>query len=331
MHTPFFWYRPFGWQAALLWPLSLAYRCGRRLHVLLGKARSVPRPVICVGNLVAGGAGKTPTVLALAALLADVRPHLVTRGFGGSHISNSAAPHRVTAKDTAAEVGDEALLLAEVAPAWVARDRRLGLGCAFAAGAGLVLLDDGLQSVRFRARVNLLVVDGASGFGNGAALPAGPLRELPAAARGRVDALVMIGADAHASAALFPGVPVFRADPRYDLAALDKGARYLAFAGLARPEKFFAAAQAQGLALAEAHPFADHHPYTPEERSWLLAEAREAKAQLLTTAKDAMRWPVLQRMALSILPLQLCFADPAALRAFLESRCGEAFAGAFDA
>ncbi len=330
MRTPAFWYRSIGWQAVLpmllLWPLSLFYRCGRMLHVKLVKLRYLPWPVICVGNLVAGGAGKTPTVLALAELLADTKPHVVTRGFGGTH----NAPRRVTEDDTAISSGDEALLLAEVAPTWVARDRALGIGCAIAAGARLVLLDDGLQSVNFRARVNLLVVDGASGFGNGAILPSGPLRERPADVRARIDALIMIGDDAHKIAARFPDKPIFRADPEYDLSALDRTGHYLAFAGLARPEKFFTAARAQGLQIIETRAFADHYPYTPEDRAALLAAAKSVNAQLLTTAKDAMRWPVLQRMALNILPLQLRFTDPAGLRDFLKTRCGEAFSDSFN-
>ena len=318
MKAPRFWYRPFGIGAALLSPLSLIYLLGRALHVALARPQVFKNNVICVGNLVAGGAGKTPTVLALAALLKrhGIAPQIVTRGFGGT----VTAPHCVQSNDSYTTVGDEALLLAQAAPTWVAMKRVLGIGCTLAAGAQAVLLDDGLQSVRLRAGTNLLVIDGPSGFGNGLPLPAGPLRETVGALRGRIDAVILIGEDMQHCATLFPDVSVFRATPAYDLSAIDTAAPYLAFAGLARPEKVFAAAQALGLTLLAVQDFADHHPYSIAERQALRDRAQKLGAHLLTTAKDAMRWPVDDRAALTILPLQLRFTDEAALVSWLKAR-----------
>ena len=318
MKPPRFWYRPFGWHAALLWPLSLGYALGRALHVSMTRPVRFKPNVICVGNLVAGGAGKTPTVLALADLLRrhGVASQIVTRGFGGA----VAAPRRVQPGDDTAAVGDEALLLADVAPAWVAPDRGLGIGCALAAGAAVVLLDDGLQSPGIRAGTNLLVIDGASGLGNGALLPAGPLRESIAAVRARIDGIILIGGDETNCLRHFPDRPVFRADPHYDLSRLDRTAAYVAFAGLARPEKFFKAALAQGLTLVGLREFADHHPYSAADRAALQDQAHGLGARLLTTAKDAVRWPDEERVGLAVLPLRLRFADEAALAAFLKGR-----------
>lgn len=316
MKTPVFWYRPSGFVSTLLAPLSLLYMAGRIVDVLLSRPQPFGANVIVVGNAVAGGAGKTPTTLALAKILRDrqVAAQIVTRGYGGSE----AGPRRLKSDDTAALVGDEALLLANAAPVWVACNRALGIGCALSAGADAVLLDDGLQNPKIMAGTNILVIDGESGLGNGQMLPAGPLREPFVAIRDRIAAVVLIGEDRQNIARLLDGVPVFHAALSVDATGL-RG-RYAAFTGLARPAKFFASARGANLDVVATRDFPDHHLYSVAERASLRDWARAHNARLLTTAKDAVRWPVEERGELAVLPLTLTFTDEDAVANFLMKR-----------
>jgi len=317
MNPPSFWYRPSGFVSTLLAPLSLFYMLGRIVDVM----RSVPQPfgneVIVIGNAVAGGAGKTPTTLALVKLLRakNVKVQVVTRGYRGTE----SGPRRIKPGDTAEQVGDEALLLADATSAWVSKNRALGIGCALSAGAEAVLLDDGLQNTKILAGTNILVIDGESGVGNGQMLPAGPLREPLTAILDRVAAVVMIGEDKHNIARLLGSTPMFTAKLSVDPNGLT-GQKYVAFSGLARPDKFFASAIGAGLDVAETRAFPDHHMYTPAERDALRQWALTHKAKLLTTAKDAVRYPPALRGDLAVLPLIMTFDDEAAVTDFLLKR-----------
>lgn len=312
--TPRHWYQPRGLRSALLTPVSWLYGAGRWLDVALHRPKPFDVPVWCVGNAVAGGAGKTPTTLALLTRLQGVNVHIVTRGYKGSE----RGPLRVDPiNHTAAQVGDEPLLLANAAPTWVARDRVAGINAAIGAGAQLVLLDDGLQNVRINAARNILVVDALTGFGNGHLLPAGPLREPLRAIAKRVHAVVVIG-DGQPDLSVFAAVPQFRANVRPDAAGLDISARYVAFGGIARPEKFFATARAAGLQVVDTVNYPDHYTYTLDDWHRLLRRARAADAFLLTTAKDAARLSPNQRAQVRTLPITLQFTDEAALVSLLK-------------
>ena len=276
-----------------------------------------PVPVLCVGNATVGGAGKTTVALDLAARLrdADCVPHVLLRGYGGA----ARGVRRVAPDDPAALVGDEALLLAAVAPTWVGADRAAAARAACAAGAGVLVMDDGLQNPGLHKDVSLLVIDGGFGFGNGRVLPAGPLREPAAAAAARCTAAVLIGQDLHAaSAALPPALPVLRArlEPGPEAADL-RGRRVFAFAGIARPEKFFASLQEVGAVLVGSESFPDHHTFAPRALSRLLARAARLGAMPVTTAKDAVRLPPEVRGAVHVLGVRLAWEDPGAIAALL--------------
>lgn len=311
--TPSYWFKPAGVASALLSPLSYLYRTARALDVLLHRPKTFDVPVWCIGNAVAGGAGKTPTTLAMLALLDNKNAHVVTRGYRG----RLAGPIRVDpATHTADDVGDEPLLLAAIAPTWVARDRAAGIKAAIAAGATQVLLDDGLQNTRICAARNILVVDAATGFGNGCLLPAGPLREPLKAIAKRIDAVIVIG-DGSPDLSPIGDKPIFKASVKADGSALDISAKYLAFSGIARPEKFFATARNLGLQLPQTISYPDHHRYTLADWHHLLRQARDCHAHLLTTTKDAARLAPTQRAQVRQLPITLKFEDEAALRAML--------------
>jgi tetraacyldisaccharide 4'-kinase len=272
-------------------------------------------PVICVGNLVAGGSGKTPVVLSLAGMLPGA--HAVTRGYGGS----LAGPVRVTEAHTAREVGDEALLLAARLPTWVARDRAAGIRAAVAESATEILLDDGFQNPTVEKDLSLVVVDAGYGFGNRRVIPAGPLRERIAPGLARADAIVVIGgSDPHGpdrEALALAGRPILRADLAPVAAERFAGKTVVAFAGIGRPEKFFATLRGLGAGLAAAHEFPDHHPYRVTEVAALSEEAARLNAILVTTSKDWARLDDRARAGVQVLEVEIAWRDPAALAALL--------------
>ena len=263
----------------------------------------VPAPVVCVGNLVAGGAGKTPVAIAVAErlLAAGKRAQFVTRGYGGS----ARGPLQVKSHHTAAAVGDEALLLAAVAPTFIADDRYAGARMAVAMGANAVVFDDGFQNPTIAKDVSLLVVDTGYGFGNGRTLPAGPLREPASFGLARASALVLLGDGDFPGPT--PAIPALRArlTPTDESAAKLRGQRVIAFAGIGRPRKFFDTLRALGCTLLAEHAFADHHPFASSEIQTLLSEARTADALLVTTRKDFVRIALQQRAGIEVLDVKI--------------------------
>ena len=320
MRPPAFWAAERGGAAAAaLAPFSWLYGAAAQARAGLVRPVRAALPVLCVGNFTAGGAGKTPTVLALAALLTEdgIRPHILTRGYGGSE----RGPLRVDpARHEAQAVGDEALLLARAAPTWLARDRPAGAAAAAAAGAGLVLMDDGMQNPSLAKDLCLAVVDGGAGFGNGRVLPAGPLREPLTRGMRRAHALVLVGQDQRgALAALGPlGVPVIEATlvPGDEIHAL-KERPVVAFAGIGRPEKFFETLAEGGCRVIARHVFADHHRYKRGEIEAIIRHAKERDAVPVTTEKDYVRLPPEARALVRTLGVTLAWRDPAEPRALL--------------
>jgi tetraacyldisaccharide 4'-kinase len=299
MRPPAFWSAA-GWRSHLLLPAAAVtgWVTARRV-ARPGWQASVP--VLCCGNAGVGGAGKTTLALDLLWRLQQRggRPHALLRGYGG----RERGPLLVRpGLHGARRVGDEALLLAEVAPTWVSADRAAGAWAAAAEGADAIVMDDGLQNPGLAKDCSLLVIDGGYGFGNGRLLPAGPLREPVAAAAARCWGAVLVP----------------------DLRGLDFGRDYLAFAGIGRPEKFFAGLRAAGVTLARTHAFADHHPYTPAELAALTRDANRAGAKLLTTPKDMARLAPGQRAGIAGAGVSLAWEDEAALNALLDALPGQA-------
>ncbi len=314
--APAFWRRD-GLVPGLLSPLSVLTR--------IMTARRVDRPgfrasvpVICCGNVTVGGAGKTTLAIDLAQrLVARGRSvHVLLRGYGGS----ARGVRRVGAGDTADLVGDEALLAAAVAPTWTGADRGATARAAIAAGADVLLMDDGLQNPSLRKDLSLLVIDGATGFGNARLLPAGPLREDVAAAASRCQAAVLIGDDATGALRRLPAtLPVLRARLVQDAAIADlRGRRVLAFAGIAHPAKFFAPLAEAGADLVATVPFPDHHKFTRPEIERLLARSAASGAIAVTTPKDAVRLPPDLRARVTVIGVGLAWDDPGALDALLD-------------
>ena len=303
---------------ALLSPLAAITRRYTARRVARPGWRA-PVPVICCGNVTVGGAGKTTLALDIAARLTarGVPVHILLRGYGGS----SRGVRRVHPNDPASLVGDEALLLAAIAPTWIGADRAASARAALAAGAQALVMDDGLQNPTLQKTLSLLTIDGAFGFGNGRVLPAGPLREPVTAGAARCQAAILIGPDLTGAERLLPlGLPVLRADlvPGPEI-RLHTGKSVLAFAGIASPNKFFNGLEQAGVGLAERFAFPDHHPFTERELQRIIAQAQKLRIRPVTTPKDATRLPAKLRAEFDVIGVTLQWQDPAEIEALISA------------
>lgn len=293
MRAPAFWWRRAGAIAAILSPAARLYAAAaeRRLR---RPGTTVGIPIICIGDLTVGGAGKTPTALAAARLLQQIgcKPFFLTRGYRGRLSGPLLVEPRI---HRAGDVGDEPLLLSRCAPTVVARDRVAGARLARERGAEAVVMDDGFQNPALAKDCAVLVVDAAWGVGNGRVLPAGPLRAPLEAQVARAQAVVAIGGGEGAKplleAAARRGIPIFRAGiaPAPESLAAIGRRPVLAFAGIGHPEKFYATLAAAGVDLRLRRSFPDHHVYSAKDAAALLHDAEARGLGLVTTEKDFVR------------------------------------------
>jgi tetraacyldisaccharide 4'-kinase len=332
MREPPFWWREAGRGARLLAPLGATYGAiAARRMTRSGQHANVP--VVCIGNPTVGGAGKTPAALAIARMLqaAGECPVFLSRGYGGA----LAGPVRVDpTHHRATDVGDEPLLLARVAPVVVARNRVRGARVALAAGASVIVMDDGFQNPSLAKDFSILVIDGRRGIGNGRIVPAGPLRAPLPVQLERAHALIAVGpplAPEIVAEAKARALPMFQArlEPDRSFVAALGGGRALAFAGIGDPEKFFATLRESGVAIAAARSFADHHRYSRAEAQALCEHADREGLVLVTTEKDIVRMQgdtASAELAVRChaLPVSMTFADDAGLRALLVARVAAA-------
>jgi tetraacyldisaccharide 4'-kinase len=324
MKAPAFWNAPPGLLARLLSPLGWLY--GRITAARMARAGArLDVPVICIGNFTAGGAGKTPTALWIVAwaLRQGLRPVVLSRGYGGK----LSGPLVVDpARHGAGDCGDEPLLLARTAPVVIGADRLAGTRLAATLG-DVIVMDDGMQNPAVAKDAVIAVADGGAGLGNGFCLPAGPLRAPLARQLPHVSAMLVIGEGAAgetvADSARRAGKPVIRGMLAPDPGTIARlaGRPLLAFAGIGRPEKFFETLRRAGLDVRTTRSFADHHAFTLAEARVLAADAATAGLTLVTTEKDAVRWPA-SAGPLETLPVSLAMQpdDEAALQALLSAR-----------
>ena len=329
MHEPAFWHRPSSGISLLLSPLAAIYGAvaARRMQ---RKGFDAGIPVFCVGNYHVGGAGKTPTVLALVKLLRDLgeTPVVLSRGYGG----RLRGPVMVEPdRHLATDVGDEPLMLARTVPVAVACERLDGLALAKSQGATVIVMDDGFQNPTIAKDASLIVIDARRGLGNARVLPAGPLRAPLPPQIDRTDALIVVGegsaADAVAATVAARDKPVLTAQIKADDAALAslRGQRVLAFAGIGDPDRFFRTLSGNGVEVVNQRAFADHHPFMRGEIVSLVAAAKRDALIPVTTEKDLARLHVggeLPAWAQGIVafPVKLEFDSALKLRRFVSDR-----------
>ncbi|MBN2675816.1 MAG: tetraacyldisaccharide 4'-kinase [Alphaproteobacteria bacterium] len=293
-------FAPFGW----------LYFLGTKVRWILTRSQSVSVPVICVGNITVGGTGKTPLVLALAAFFKKEgkTPHVLSRGYGGN-LTNKRVDIK---KHTAKEVGDEPRMLAEYLPVWIGKNRKKTAEMAIKAGADILIMDDGFQNNTLKKDFSIVVFDGKKGIGNGLGLPGGVLREPLRSGLKRADAIVIVGKDKtrlKKKIAQYTKVtPIFFADFE-PLKLPDLRKKYLAFAGIGRPQKFFDTLKTLSVHVIETFSFPDHYVYRETDIKRLLKEAEAQNATLITTEKDETKVPELYRKKITTLKIKMVFQE----------------------
>jgi tetraacyldisaccharide 4'-kinase len=301
---------------AALTPVSWIYGATVRWKAKRARPYRATATVICIGNLTAGGSGKTPIAIAVARALIERRSRVfvLTRGYGGKMHGPAVVD---PAHDTFEETGDEALLLAGAAPVIVSRDRAAGARLADDKRSDVIVMDDGHQNFALAKDLSVVVIDAETAFGNGHILPAGPLRETVQDGLARADAVILVG-DGDPDIKGFAG-PVLRAR----LVPVDApgvaGQPVLAFAGIGRPEKFFATLRSLGANIVEERAYEDHDAYTAAEFARLRARAQALNASLVTTEKDFVRLTPAEREDVRFIPVRAAFEDAKALHALLDS------------
>jgi len=324
--APLFWNHRDGPGSAplartLLTPVSWLYQTGSVVRSALSQAYRTTAPVICVGNVTLGGAGKTPVAIAILKRLREkgYNVHALSRGYGGRKSGPLLVdPETHTYKD----VGDEPLLLARAAPTWVSKSKAAGVRAAAKAGANVIVLDDGFQNPTVHKDLSLVLIDAAAGLGNGHVFPAGPLRESARSAMRRADAVILVsaGPDHDRRGAwrnyLKPDAPVLEADIVPE--GPGPAGSVFAFAGIARPQKFFDSLMRWGAEIKATASFPDHHPYSKSDLTMLRETARRHNALLLTTEKDLVRLPPDLRKLVHAWPVAAKFKDESALDDLLE-------------
>ena len=337
---PFFWYfssPSLGFKIALfifypfLWALSFLYKMGADLRGFFYTPRAIKIPVICVGNLSLGGAGKTPTCLALYDTLVSMthvrkKIHFLTRGYKGS----MKGPCRVDLlTHLSSDVGDEAIILAQKGPTWVSRNRYEGGLKAEQEGADLLIMDDGFQNKDLIKKCSFVIVDGSLGFGNQQIFPLGPLREELESGLKRADGVIVVGEDLYGVQECVkryhPALPLFKAricvDEKASVAL--KGKKLVAFSGIAAPQKFKKTLEAiEGISCA-FFPFPDHYAYSSSDLDFLQEQAQKKGAQLVTTEKDFVRLPSFFQKQVYVVKIALVFEDAEKIKGFLKDQINE--------
>lgn len=299
---------------ALLTPLSWLYLAGLRRKLADAAPETANVPVICIGNLTAGGAGKTPVSEAVRERInaLGLRAATLSRGHGG----RERGPLKVEpARHDYRSVGDEPLLLAASGEAWIGRERPQAARAMAADGVQAIVMDDGHQNPSLHKDLTLIVIDAGDPFGNGRVLPCGPLREPVVEGLARADAAILMGDGAVPAEVAASGKPVLRA--RLEPSRPAPLVPLVAFAGIGRPQKFFDTLKAAGADIRDEVPFADHHPYTDSDIRMLDEIARRDGAMLITTSKDHVRLPLRDQRRVQVFPVRAQFSDIAALDALI--------------
>lgn len=316
MKTPSFWQKK-NLLSNILLPIGFLYTLATKLNILFSHPKKVSKPVICIGNLTAGGSGKTPVAISLAAIIQELgyTPFFVSRGYGGK-LKNIIVDNK---KHTAAETGDEPLLLSYQAPVVVNADRYAAAKKAISAGADLILMDDGFQNPGLYKDFSFLVFDGSFGYGNKRGIPSGPLRETLKSGLKRAQAIIILGEDKHNLAQEFSYMPVFKGKVVASPISGSSKKNVIAFAGIGRPEKFYNSMKEEGFTLLKTIDYPDHHQYSEEELEYLINEAQKHQADLYTTTKDFVKISPHLQKNFNTLEISIQWENPNGLKEMLKN------------
>ena len=317
MRTPKFWYNEPNIISSALLPLSKIYALSCSIRNKFINPSSATAPIICIGNLVAGGAGKTLVALSLANVLKDHSVAFLTRGYGGSFVGPMKVNYEIHSFN---QVGDEALLLSRTAPTWLAHDRVAGARAAISDGAKVIIMDDGFQNLSLKKNYSLVVIEGETGFGNYRLLPSGPLRESVDDGLARTDATIIIGNDKLGVANLIPkSIPRLNASivPTLEAKVLS-GKRVAAIAGIGQPNKFYNTLKGMQCCIVSKHTFSDHHVYKQKEIMNICQKASALDAIVVTTEKDWVRFPSKVKPMVKTVPVKLEWQDRKMIHSLLE-------------
>ena len=315
MKTPKYW-QSNSLISKILQPLGWLYGAITQLRLKCSHAPKAEVPVICIGNITAGGTGKTPVSLSVAKMLATAmwHPFFVTRGYGG-HLQDVLVNNK---KHSAADVGDEPLLLSQQAPVVVNANRFEGAKRAINEGADIIIMDDGFQNPSLYKDLSFLVFDGHYGIGNGKIIPAGPLRETLKDGTKRADALIILGKDKH-NLAERSHLPVFFGHTEAQTTAINNP-NVIAFAGIGHPQKFYHTLSVHGFNVVETFDFPDHHFYSKAELEQIIQRARTQNADIYTTSKDFVKIPAQFHKDINVLEIAVVWDEPEKLLQFINER-----------
>ena len=315
MKTPKYW-QSNSLISKLLQPVGWIYGALTQLRLKIYQTPKASVPVVCVGNITAGGTGKTPVAISLAKILETemFHPFFVTRGYGGK-LQNVVVNLK---KHSAQEVGDEPLLLAKQAPVVVNANRYEGAKLAIKEGADIIIMDDGFQNPSLHKDLSFLVFDGNYGIGNGKIIPAGPLRETLSDGIKRADALIILGSDKHHLAERTK-LPVFFAHTE-PMQTTISHQRIVAFAGIGHPQKFYHTLSMQGFEVVKTIDFPDHHFYGKDELENIIKIAQQLNAEIYTTGKDFVKIPLSMHKYINVLEIAVVWDEPEKLTTFINEK-----------
>ena len=319
MQAPKFWEEE-SIQSLVLMPVSYLYEFLYKLRNKLTKTIKLKIPIICIGNITVGGAGKTPTAIAVAEYLISkgLTPHFLSRGYG----RKLKGTLKVNDEHTALMVGDEPILLSKVAPTWVCSNKLDGAEEAQKNGAEVIIMDDGFQNPSIHKDLSILVIDEGFGIGNGKIIPAGPLRERAPEAFNKADGVIIIKtADGKKKDfKKYFDKPTIHANlvPAED-SSMFSGSKVVAFCGIGRPKKFYSTVESIGAKIITKHDFSDHHTFTPDELMKIIEESSSLDAIPITTEKDWIRLPQEAKKMISYIKVNLIFSNPNVIYKVLNS------------
>lgn len=294
-----------------LLPISMLYLITHwtKFH-LLSRPKKIPAHVICVGNVVLGGSGKTPFCIALYQKLSKMgyKVAFISRGYG--KIMKRSDVVRVTNSSYSTEVGDEALLLSKYAPTYIADDRYKAAIQAASDGAEIIIMDDGYQNNTLHKDYSFLLINNTYGLGNNLTLPAGPLREPFDCAKRRADCVVLVKPASEESLDVAADMIATVTPEHVDIA----GEKFIALCAISNPDSFLKTVDALGAIVIEKRLFSDHHNYTTLELDKVFTDARKAHVKVVTTEKDAVKIPIKYHKDMLCIKIVIDFELPQNLR-----------------